>query len=120
MRQVLTPALLGARFLLELGLLATAGWLGWNLGSGGVAGALLAAAVAVAVATLWGVLLSPKARVTVPFPMRLLVEVVLFCAAGLGLWLTGLQTWALVLVAGEVVVLLSLLALGERPGPADR
>lgn len=117
MRQAAVPALLGARFLLELGLLAAAGWLGWNLGGGGIPGALLGVAVTVASASVWGVLLSPKARFRVALPMRLLLEVALFGAAGLGLWWTGLHTWAVVLVGGEAVVLLSLLALGEPPGP---
>lgn len=118
MRRVLTAALLALRFLLELGLLAAAAWIGWSLGDGGVPGALIGAALAVATAALWGAVLSPKARAGLPLGQRLAVESGLFTAAALGLWATGQDTWAIVLISGEGVVLASLLALGHRPGPA--
>jgi len=119
MRTTVIGVLLGARFLLELGLIAAAGWLGWQAGSGGLPGAVLAVLAAAATATLWGLLLSPKARLAAPLALRLLVEAILFAAAGVGLWLSGQAAWAVGLAVGEAVVLASLLALGVRPGPTS-
>lgn len=110
-------ALLAARFLLELALLAGLAVGGWTLAEAGWAKVLLAVALPVAAATLWGLLVSPKAKVVTPLPVRILVEVVLFGTAGLMLWLAGLATFAIVLLVLEAVVLISLLATGHPPGP---
>jgi len=73
------------RFLLELaalaaliasGVLIIGGGLGWLAGLG-------AAAVAAAV---WGLFVAPRARVALPTPARLAVEVVVFAVAAAGLF----------------------------------
>ncbi len=82
-------AALAVRFLLELALLAgaavlarqlIAGWWGW-------AAAIVAV---VAVATLWGLFLSPKATVRLPKPAALALEAALFLGIGAGLFTVGL------------------------------
>jgi hypothetical protein len=69
-------------------------------------------AVALVVATVWGLLLSPRRRYDASPAVRIAVELVLFAAAGAGLWLSGLPGWGAALVGTEVVVL----ALLRRPG----
>jgi hypothetical protein len=84
---VRTTALL-LRFLLDLALVASAAYLGWALADGGwrLPVAVLAPAAVIA---LWGTLLSPKARVTVPGWTRVTLEVLLFCGAEYLIWQTG-------------------------------
>lgn len=85
-----TTALL-LRFLLELALLAAAAFLAWTLADGGwrLPFAVLAP---VAVAVLWGTLLSPKARVSIPGWARVTLEALLFGGAGYLLWQVGAPT----------------------------
>ncbi|MCA0250679.1 MAG: YrdB family protein [Actinobacteria bacterium] len=86
------------RFLLELALLAgvailtfslVPGWWRWP-----------AAIVAVlAVATFWGLFLSPKAAVALPWPAVLGLEAAVFVGTGVGLFLMGLGIPAAIGVA---------------------
>lgn len=91
-------ALLTGRFLLELALLAGVAVLAWNLTSGGWRWPTVILAV-VAVAILWGLLLSPKATVSLPSPVALGIEAALFIGAGAGLFLIGLGVPAAIGVA---------------------
>ena len=111
------PALLTARFALELALLAGLAVGGWHLAEDTWGKALLAVALPLAAATLWGLFVAPKARLVVPLPARLVVEVMLFGSAAVVLWLTGFTELAVSLVALEAVVLVALLATGHPPGP---
>ena len=111
--------LLAARFLLELALLTGLAIGGWALPGAGWARVLLALALPVAAAVVWGLLVSPKAKFAAPLPLRLTVEVLLFGSAALVLWLAGLTAFAVVLLVLEAVVLLSLTATGHPPGPAS-
>ncbi|KJL31434.1 DUF2568 domain-containing protein [Microbacterium azadirachtae] len=89
---------LGLRFLIELALLAGAaiaavrllpGWPGW-----------VVAVVAVAlIALVWGLLLSPKARLDIRAAGRLCLEALLFGAVGAALWPSGLGLAGAVLFA---------------------
>jgi len=112
-----TAVLLAARFLLELALLAGLAIAGWRLSEAVWAELLLALALPVAAATTWGLVVAPKARFAAPLPIRLGVEVLLFGSAALLLWQVGLASFALALLVLEVVVLVSLLASGNPPGP---
>ena len=95
-------AALAVRFGLELALLTGAGALGWRLGErlgwGGWAW-LLVVLAPLAVALLWGRLLSPKATVALPAAVRLAVETLLFVGVGAGLVATGVVVPAVVGVA---------------------
>ena len=105
-----TTALL-LRLLLELALLGSAAYLGWALADGGwrLPVAVLAPAAVIA---LWGTLLSPKARVTVPGWTRVTLEVLLFCGAEYLIWQTGAPTAGAALAAVWVLdrVVLALTA----------
>lgn len=86
---------LTVRFLLELALLAGVAILAWNLLPGwwrwvGAIGGV------VAVATVWGLLLSPKATVAVPKLVALGIEAALFIGVGVGLFLVGFGMPAIV------------------------
>lgn len=103
--------LLTVRFLLELALLAAYAVSAARL-VGGAVGWVVGVAVALVVATVWGLLLSPRRRYDASLAVRIAVELVLFAAAGAGLWLSGLPGWGAALAGTEVVVL----ALLRRPG----
>ena len=113
----MTAVLLAARFVLEVALLAGLAIGGWALPEAEWAKVLLAVALPVAAAALWGLLLSPKARLITPLPLRLVIEVLLFGSAALALWVADRTAFAVVLLTLEAVVLISLLASGHPPGP---
>jgi hypothetical protein len=103
---------LGVRFVLELALLGVLGWWGWSVTDGWwrVVSALLLPALA---GVVWGMVVAPRARLTVPSIVRVVVEVVLFVAAGAALaWLTHPALGAALVVADLVVI--GLLAASVR------
>lgn len=102
---------LALRFALELTLLAVYAWWGYE-----AAGVLGGAACAIAVAVLWGLLLSPKARFPLAPPVRTGVEVVVFLVAAGALAALGLPGWGIALVAADMVILLALRYLGSTTG----
>ncbi|WP_083707115.1 YrdB family protein [Intrasporangium flavum] len=87
------------RFASELGMLAALGVGGWTVGSpvAVVVGVLMAAALPVLAAAVWGRWVAPRASRRLDDPARLGVEVVLFGAAVGGLVLSGRPGWALAL-----------------------
>lgn len=89
---------LTVRFLLELALLAGIAVLAWNL-TGGWWRWLAALLSVVAVAVVWGLFLSPKAAVPLPWPATLGIETVLFVGTGAGLFVIGLGLPAAIGVA---------------------
>ena len=116
----MTAPLLAARFLLELALLAGLAVGGWALAEVVWAKVLLAVALPVAAALVWGFFVSPRAKVMAPLPLRLVIEVLLFGSAASLLWLADHAVLALVLVSLEVVVLTALLLGGHPPGPPTK
>ena len=98
----MTPALLALRFLLELTALAVLAW--WGAGVH-VAVALLAP---LAFAVLWGVFLSPKAKVELPLAARRAVELALWAAAAAALALVWTPAGGAVLGAVAVADALAL------------
>ena len=103
------------RFCLELA--ALAGW-GWQTGPDGW-NVLLAVAAPLAAATLWGLLVAPKARRPSRDPWRLLLEVVVFGGGTAAFAAAGLETAALVLGIATVAHLAATFALDQRH-PAAR
>ncbi len=77
------------RFALELALLASLGYWGWHLGGSGPLRIFLALLLPAAGAMLWGLFVSPRARVAAPGLLRLTVEVTLFGLAAYGVWTSG-------------------------------
>ncbi|MEZ5184355.1 MAG: YrdB family protein [Candidatus Nanopelagicales bacterium] len=112
----MAPLLLAVRFALELTLLGTLGWLGFRLVDNTLAATLIAVAVVLATASVWGLLLSPRRRVNAPLGARVVVELLLFAVAAAGLALTGLPVAGISLFVIEVAVLGGLAALGYPPG----
>ena len=86
--EVLKNANLALRFLLELGALAAVAYWGWQTGVGATRW-LLAIAAPVAIAVVWWLFVSPKAAVGAPRPVRLVVELAVWTAAGAALWAAG-------------------------------
>jgi hypothetical protein len=103
--------LLAVRFLLELALLAAYAVSAARL-VGGATGWVAGVVVAIVVATVWGLLLSPRRRYDASLAVRVSVELLLFAAAGAALWLADLPGWGVALVGAEAVTL----ALLRRPG----
>ncbi len=105
-RTVLRGVVLTVRFVLELAMLAGVAVVVTRL-IPGPWGWVAAAVAVVAVATLWGLLLSPKAKVALPAGAGLAIEAALFVGAGIGLGavgmpvvgLTGAGLWVLHRVA---------------------
>ena len=112
----MTAVLLTVRFVLELALLVALTIGGWNLSDAAVAQVLLAAALPVVAAFVWGLVLSPKAKVVPPLPARVTIELALFVAASALLWAAGWFGLAVALLLVEVLVVLALIASGHPPG----
>jgi hypothetical protein len=103
-------ALITLRFLLELALFAS-----YVVAVGrlieGVVGWLTGLVLAVALAVVWGMFLSPRRQVRLPLAARVAIELVLFVGAGVLLMLSGL------VVLGVGLIALELLDLGLLQGP---
>ena len=99
---------LGVRFLLELSMLVALGWVGGEIGSSWVIRVGLAIALPLVAAVVWGMFIAPKAPRRLTDPAKLLVELVLFSAACIGLAAVGYPLLAVVLailVAANTAVL---------------
>ena len=99
---------LGVRFLLELCLLAVLAYAGLRVN------VVVSIAAPLVAAVLWGVFISPKARVPLPTAAWVAVQVVLFGAAAVGLILAGKALLG-VLFAIAVAVNLALVLFWGRP-----
>lgn len=98
---------LTVRFLLELALLTGVAVLAWHLVPGGWRWPAAIVGV-VAVATVWGLLLSPKAPMPLPWAAALGLEALLFVGVGVGLVFIGFGVPAAIGVAlwvGDRIVL---------------
>ena len=97
-----TPAVLGLHFLLELMALFAVGYWGWTM-QDGTQRWLWAIALPLLLATVWAVFRVPNDGgdpiVTVPGPLRLLIELVVMSAAVLLLWSSGQAALAIALLA---------------------
>jgi DNA-binding IclR family transcriptional regulator len=90
-------ALAVVRFTAELGMLAALFYVGWRLAPDSTAlGLTLAAALPVAAALTWNRWVAPRAQRRLEDPVRLVVELVLFGSAVVGLAVVGPGTWSLV------------------------
>ena len=110
------PIILAARFLLELALLAAFAWWGYAVVGGAVIGGLVAVVCVVAVATFWGLLLSPKARIRLSPSLRKGAEIAVFLIAALALASQGHIGWGAALLIADLIILLALRMLGANTG----
>lgn len=99
---------LGLRFVLELCMLAGLAVAGHQLGSQPAAKIVLAIAVPLLAAVVWGLFVSPRAAVPVPRWLWYGIQLVLFGAATAGLVAAG---YALLGAVFGVLVIANLLAL---------
>jgi hypothetical protein len=98
---------LGVRLLLELVLLVVLGWTGLRL-AGGPAGVAIAMMLPLGAALVWGMVVSPKARLGLPSSVRVVVELALFALAGTALaWLTR-PAFGVALVVADLAVIAAL------------
>ncbi|MFI2710111.1 YrdB family protein [Micromonospora sp. NPDC018662] len=93
-------ALLVVIFLLELALLAAAGFWGFTLDAGWPVRLLAGLGAPLILAVVWGLFCSPRATVPLPAPVKLGVQAACFLTGGVLLTLTGH------LLAGAALVLL--------------
>ncbi len=74
-------------FLLEIAAMIALGAYGYHIGTGTAVGILLAIALPLAVAILWGMFLSPKAsRPVFTYPVRTALKLVVFVLASAALY----------------------------------
>jgi hypothetical protein len=108
---MIRAANLGLRFLLELALLAALAYWGTTVGDSTLAGVACAVAAPAAAALVWGLALSPKARVALPPRPKALLQVLVLAVGAVALAAAGQVAAALVLAAAVAVnaVLLELL-----------
>lgn len=112
----MVAVLLALRFLLELCLLAAFVVIGWAAFDSWVLSLAAAVLLPLIVAAFWGMLLSPRRRIDLPLGVRIVVELVLFAAAVVGLWSIGLPALAWGLGVSELVLLVLLMIKGAPPG----
>ncbi len=101
------------RFFLELAALAALAYWGWGVTW------VLAFAAPAAWIVLWATFGSPKARVKLSTPWRVVFEAVVFGAAAAALWAAGQEVWAVVLAAAWAANRALLGALGGSVHSAD-
>jgi hypothetical protein len=101
------------RFLLELSALAAVAYWGWSE-HGGIWQWVLVVAGPLAVATLWGRWVAPKATRRVGDPWKLLLELLVFGAAVAALFWSDQQALAIVLAAATLLHLVLTFMLGQR------
>ena len=95
-------AALAVRFILELCLLATNVWAAYRFAPG-IGGICLATIAAIAIATLWGMFLSPKRRLELGALPRLFLELALFAGAAWLLFSAGHPALGAALLGVELV-----------------
>ncbi len=97
----------GLVFLAELGMYAGYTVLGWSLAQG-LLGIVLAVALPVAVAVMWGLFLAPKAMRPMPPAGTVVGRVVLLFGGAVAAWAAGF--WWLAMVVAVLALVGTLLA----------
>ena len=93
---------LALRFVLELSALTATAYWGFATASGLTQWVLGLGAPAL-VAVIWGLVVSPKAKVELPRPAQFAIELLVFAAAALALVAAGQPILGIVLAAVELV-----------------
>ncbi len=112
---MLVPANLALRFVLELAALAAVAWWGWEVGGSTAARLALAVVFPLAVAFVWGMFIAPKARVKVPRPVWLALQIAIFVVAAHALTVVWSPWVGIALLLVFVANLLLLLKLDSVP-----
>lgn len=107
------------RFVLELCALAALGYAGWQVSAPGWVRLLLAVALPLAAAVIWGQWVAPRARHPVPDPLRLVPEWVVFGGATVALVATRHPLLAVALALAAAGNRLALHLLDTSTGGAE-
>jgi hypothetical protein len=86
----------GLAFLFEIVALVAISWWGFHIGPNTADRVLLGIGMPLLAIVLWGLFAAPKSAVRTPMVGVLSVKVVVFGAAAVGLWLSGLPVLAVV------------------------
>lgn len=101
--EMITFANLALRFLLELCALASLGYWGFQTGSGWLVKWALGIGAPLLAAIVWGLFVSPKATYDIGDPARLAVEIAVFGAAAVGLFVSGQTKLCIIFIAAAVI-----------------
>lgn len=111
-RPMLTLGDIG-QFVMELASLLGIGLIGWHLGNKGVLGAILAVAFILITGWVWGRYRTPgyvptgrEPNVPVSGPVRIALELVVYAVGIFGIWWSGRESTALIVIGVMVVTLL--------------
>lgn len=96
------PITLGLRFMLEMAALLAMGYWGWTQHAG-LLRVVWMIGVPLVAAVIWGTFISPKAPVTLPGVIQLLIEFVVFGTGAWALWDAGRTGTALIFVLLVVI-----------------
>jgi hypothetical protein len=91
---IIKGANLAVRFLLELCALAALAYWGFKTGTGPISKIGLGIGAPLLAAVVWATFVAPGASIQVPWPLRLVLQVVIFGLAVAGLAATGHRTLA--------------------------
>ena len=103
-------------FLLELAMLAAYGVGGYELTTNTVVRWVLAIVFPVIVGVLWGIFLSPRARVQLPFPVQLACRFALMIGGALILWSAHMTVLATIYTIALLASMTLTLLTREIPG----
>lgn len=103
------------RFVLELILLASLGIWGYHLVDGTVSRIVLSAGLPLIAAVVWGLFISPKARIALPIAAVVIIEFALVGTAAYGLIRSGYLVAAVVYAVFHIGNRLLLLLIGGTP-----
>jgi hypothetical protein len=106
------------RFLLELAALVALLYSGITV-VGGALGLIVGVAVAAAAAIVWGLYVAPRARIALPTPARLAVELAVFVTATIGLFVAGAPVVGGLLLGLYLFDRMALWASGSPPFEPD-
>jgi hypothetical protein len=102
-----------AQFAMELASLIGIGLIGWHLGNQGVLGAILAVALILLMGTVWGRFRTPGFVPTGREPtnpvsgrVRIAIELAVYLLGIFGIWWSGRETTAYIVIGVMVVTLL--------------
>ncbi|MGG4345876.1 YrdB family protein [Paenibacillus lautus] len=87
---------LAIRFILELILLFSIGYWGFHYDTGLMVQVVLGIGLPLLAAVIWGMTISPKARIKLPLAVVLLIEILIFATATACLIASGFVTFAIV------------------------
>lgn len=106
------------RFILELCLLAALAYWGFQLEGGWPLRLLVGIGAPLLAATVWGLLVAPKAKRRLADPARFVCELVLFIWGSAALWLAGRPTLAVILLVVYLINRVLVVLWGEEFGPS--